>query len=66
MDLSEWDYGARVPGVECPECRGELVTTEHGAFCDWCASYVPVIGTPVVLDDGDDQDDEDNENGDEW
>lgn len=58
------EYGAIVPGVTCPQCGGELLHTSNGALCESCTSYVPVVGTAVVLDveaedDSDWTDDED-------
>lgn len=56
--VDELDYGDVVPGVTCPECGGELVYTSNGAFCDWCESYVPVVGSAVVIDEVENDDDE--------
>jgi hypothetical protein len=52
------EYGAIVPGITCPECGGELLYTSIGALCEPCSSYVPVVGTAVILDveAGDDSD----------
>jgi hypothetical protein len=51
------DYGEIVPGVTCPECGGELVHSSNGAFCEDCTSYVPVVGSAVIVKDDESDDD---------
>lgn len=59
--VEESEYGTVVPAVTCPDCGGELLHTSNGAFCDSCESFVPVVGSTVVVieDDSDWTDDED-------
>lgn len=58
QDEEQLEYGSIVPGVRCPECGNELVHTSNGAFCEWCTSYVPIVGSAVhVTDDVDDESD---------
>lgn len=52
----ELEYGETVPGIVCPSCRGELVHTSVGAFCDECRSYVPIVGSAVHVDEDADDD----------
>lgn len=52
--LEELEYGDTVPGITCPSCGGELVHTSNGAFCDECASYVPIVGSAVHVNDDED------------
>lgn len=56
QDEEQLEYGSVVPGVTCPSCGGELVHTSNGAFCEWCSSYVPIVGSAVHVNE--DEDDE--------
>lgn len=58
QNAEQLEYGDIVPGVRCPDCGNELVHTSNGALCDWCSSYVPVVGSAVhVTEDEDDDSD---------
>lgn len=56
QSVDELAYGDAVPGVTCPQCGGELVSTSNGAFCDWDSSYVPIVNAAVLVEE--DEDDE--------
>jgi hypothetical protein len=58
QSVDDLAYGDTVPGVTCPECGGELVHTSNGAFCDWDSSFVPVVGSAVVVSDEEDDESE--------
>jgi hypothetical protein len=57
LSEDELEYGEVVPGITCPSCGGELVHTSVGAFCDECRSYVPIVGSAVIVNDDDETDD---------
>ncbi len=59
LSFDELAYGDEIPNVTCPACGGGLLLTSNGGFCDWDSSYVPVVGSAVVIDESDWVDDED-------